>query len=370
MASSPAASPTPSSSPPRCADRPEAVLAALMSGAERGLGPMESLRSIHVIEGKPTLSAEAMRALVLAAGHDIEIVESTATKAHRRRPPRRHRHHRRRSPGRSTGPAAPGSPTRTTGRRTPKPCCSPGPPPTVPAPSSPTSSPASPSPKSSPTSSSPNRPRTRRRAPPQRDRRPRTDADPGHRHTASPGHRSTSRHDRDGSRADRPRRHPRRRPALLGHSRTAAEPVTARRPRPSPAASTPKSPKHSPTPTAPPATAGATPSSPSSPAADPTAPPPPPAISLEEQLALSKLVTNITAGQATVADGPDDTIELRAGGGWRYTITLDPVAVTVHRGDQDAGDSEVVEPSPATGEADADLLPRPPRTNPSSSKRN
>ncbi len=61
--------------------RPEAVLAALMSGAERGLGPMESLRSINVIEGRPSLSAEAMRALVLAAGHEIEIVETTAVKA-------------------------------------------------------------------------------------------------------------------------------------------------------------------------------------------------------------------------------------------------------------------------------------------------
>lgn len=61
--------------------RPEAVLAALMSGAERGLGPMESLRSVHVIEGRPSLSAEAMRALVLAAGHEIEIVESTPMRA-------------------------------------------------------------------------------------------------------------------------------------------------------------------------------------------------------------------------------------------------------------------------------------------------
>jgi hypothetical protein len=58
--------------------RPEAVLAALLSGAERGLGPMESLRSINVIEGRPNLSAEAKRALVYAAGHHIEILESTA----------------------------------------------------------------------------------------------------------------------------------------------------------------------------------------------------------------------------------------------------------------------------------------------------
>ena len=62
-------------------NRPEAILAALMSGAERGLGPMESLRSINVIEGRPSLSAEAMRALVLAAGHDITISENTATRA-------------------------------------------------------------------------------------------------------------------------------------------------------------------------------------------------------------------------------------------------------------------------------------------------
>jgi hypothetical protein len=55
-------------------------------------------------------------------------------------------------------------------------------------------------------------------------------------------------------------------------------------------------------------------------------------LDLEEQLALSELLTKIIAGQATVADGPDDTIEIRAGGGWRYTITLDPPAVAVRQG--------------------------------------
>lgn len=61
--------------------RPESILAALLSGAERGLGPMESLRSVNVIEGRPSLSAEAKRALVLAAGHYIEILETNERRA-------------------------------------------------------------------------------------------------------------------------------------------------------------------------------------------------------------------------------------------------------------------------------------------------
>lgn len=48
--------------------RPAAVLAALMTGAELGIGPMEALRSIHVIEGKPTLSAEFMLTRAIQAG--------------------------------------------------------------------------------------------------------------------------------------------------------------------------------------------------------------------------------------------------------------------------------------------------------------
>ena len=55
--------------------RPEAVMAAILTGSELGIGPMQSLRSIDVIQGKPTLNAELMRALVLRAGHRIEFVE-------------------------------------------------------------------------------------------------------------------------------------------------------------------------------------------------------------------------------------------------------------------------------------------------------
>lgn len=55
-----------------------ATAAAILHGRELGLPPMTSLAGQHVIEGRTGLSAELMRALVLDAGHDIEIVETTA----------------------------------------------------------------------------------------------------------------------------------------------------------------------------------------------------------------------------------------------------------------------------------------------------
>lgn len=51
--------------------------AAILYGREVGLGPMTSLTQIYVTNGKPAMFAEGMRALVLAAGHTIEVVEST-----------------------------------------------------------------------------------------------------------------------------------------------------------------------------------------------------------------------------------------------------------------------------------------------------
>lgn len=44
------------------------VLVTIMAGHEMGLAPMASLRAIHVIEGKPVLSADGMIALVLGSG--------------------------------------------------------------------------------------------------------------------------------------------------------------------------------------------------------------------------------------------------------------------------------------------------------------
>ena len=54
-----------------------AITAALLYGAEVGLGRMQSLAKIAVINGRPTLAAEAQRALILAAGHDLWIEENT-----------------------------------------------------------------------------------------------------------------------------------------------------------------------------------------------------------------------------------------------------------------------------------------------------
>lgn len=57
--------------------KPEHVLACVLYGRELGLGPMQALNSIHVIEGRAAASPELMRALVASAGHRIDITENT-----------------------------------------------------------------------------------------------------------------------------------------------------------------------------------------------------------------------------------------------------------------------------------------------------
>ena len=59
--------------------KPESVAAAILYGREVGLPPMTALTQTHVIEGKPSTSAEGMRALVLAAGHSLEVLEATGS---------------------------------------------------------------------------------------------------------------------------------------------------------------------------------------------------------------------------------------------------------------------------------------------------
>ena len=57
-----------------------AVAASILYGRELGLPPMTALKAIDPIKGTPSLSSEAMRALILAAGHKLRFVESTATR--------------------------------------------------------------------------------------------------------------------------------------------------------------------------------------------------------------------------------------------------------------------------------------------------
>ena len=60
--------------------KPEAVVAAILQGHELGLEPMASLNKIHVVDGRPTLAAELMRALVQRAGHEIWLEEASSTR--------------------------------------------------------------------------------------------------------------------------------------------------------------------------------------------------------------------------------------------------------------------------------------------------
>jgi hypothetical protein len=57
--------------------RPEAVFATVMYGRELGLGPMQSLQSIHFIKGKPSQSADLMRSTIRRHGHIFQPKEST-----------------------------------------------------------------------------------------------------------------------------------------------------------------------------------------------------------------------------------------------------------------------------------------------------
>lgn len=59
--------------------KPEAVLACILYGSELGIGPMQSLNSIHVIEGRTAMSPELMRAMVARHGHRIDVIENSTT---------------------------------------------------------------------------------------------------------------------------------------------------------------------------------------------------------------------------------------------------------------------------------------------------
>lgn len=58
-------------------NKPGELLAAILTGNELDLPPMTAIAQIHNIEGRATLSAQVMRALVLSKGHDIWIEDAS-----------------------------------------------------------------------------------------------------------------------------------------------------------------------------------------------------------------------------------------------------------------------------------------------------
>ena len=63
--------------PPALRGKEADVLMTIMAGAELGLGPIQSIRSIHIIEGKPTLSSDLIAALCLRSPDVCEYLQPT-----------------------------------------------------------------------------------------------------------------------------------------------------------------------------------------------------------------------------------------------------------------------------------------------------
>jgi len=62
---------------PKSIKSPEAALAIMLAGRELGIGPMESLRSVYIVDGQTTISSGLMAAMIWDAGHAYNIDEST-----------------------------------------------------------------------------------------------------------------------------------------------------------------------------------------------------------------------------------------------------------------------------------------------------
>lgn len=65
---------------PQAYKTPEAVLTAILYGKELGFSPIRAVNSIDVIQGKPTLQAQALKALAIQHGGKIETIEWTDKK--------------------------------------------------------------------------------------------------------------------------------------------------------------------------------------------------------------------------------------------------------------------------------------------------
>lgn len=64
---------------PKAINTPEKAITLMLAGRELGLGPMQAIRSLHIIDGKPVMSADLMAGLVhkKLPGALLRVVEST-----------------------------------------------------------------------------------------------------------------------------------------------------------------------------------------------------------------------------------------------------------------------------------------------------
>ena len=60
--------------------KPMEATAAILAGAEVGLSPMSALKAFDIIQGQAAPRAITLRAIAQSYGHDIELVESTASR--------------------------------------------------------------------------------------------------------------------------------------------------------------------------------------------------------------------------------------------------------------------------------------------------
>lgn len=66
--------------PPEMRGKPDIVAACILYGDAIGLHPMMALAKVDIVKGRPAPKAELARALALAAGHEVNIVESSNTR--------------------------------------------------------------------------------------------------------------------------------------------------------------------------------------------------------------------------------------------------------------------------------------------------
>ena len=61
-------------------NKPAAITACMLTGREIGIGPMLSMKVIHMVQGTPSLSSEYKRARALESGHEIVYEETTTAR--------------------------------------------------------------------------------------------------------------------------------------------------------------------------------------------------------------------------------------------------------------------------------------------------